>query len=221
MDNDELARQVASMNWFHQIDLGNGLITPGADDSRGKLERLGLPESLAGQSVLDVGAWDGFFSFEAERRGAMRVVALDSFVWERLGKGGFELARKALGSRVEDVTCEVLDISPEALGTFDMVLFLGVLYHMEHPLLALQRAFSVTGRQIIVESHVDMLAETRPVAAFYPGAEVNNDPTNWWGPNPAAIEAMLRAVGFIRTEVLSVHPLPETPYGRAIVHGWR
>ncbi|HRT55377.1 MAG TPA: hypothetical protein P5038_02005 [Candidatus Paceibacterota bacterium] len=69
MDRDELRARVAQLRWHHSIDLGQGIITPGQDNSPRKLARLGLPESLAGKTVLDVGAWDGFFSFEAERRG--------------------------------------------------------------------------------------------------------------------------------------------------------
>lgn len=75
------------------------------------------------------------------------------------------------------------------------MLFLDVLYHMRHPLLALERVASVTGRQLILEGHVDMLEHERP-AAFYPDAELNNDPSNWWGLNVAAVEAMLRDVDF-------------------------
>jgi tRNA (mo5U34)-methyltransferase len=156
-------------------------------------------------TVLDVGAWDGFFSFEAERRGAERVLAIDSFSWDGDGwgsKAGFELAHQTLGSAVESKSVDVLELSPERIGTFDLVLFLGVLYHMRHPLLALERVASVTGTQLIVETHVDLIRLRRPAAAFYPGSEVNRDPSNWWGPNPAAVEAMLDSVGFPRVEIV-------------------
>ena len=101
-----LAERVAALRWYHTIDLGHGVVTPGVDDTRERLARLALPGSLAGKTVLDIGAWDGFFSFEAERRGAARVVASDSYSWKGGGwgtKSGFLLAREALGSRVEDV----------------------------------------------------------------------------------------------------------------------
>src|SRR5262245_27228110 len=104
MSADALRAEVASIQWHHSIDLGHGIVTPGGDDSAKKLARLGLPSSLHGKSVLDVGAWDGFFSFEAERRGARPVLATDSFVWRRgcpTGKRGFELARRVLGSQVD------------------------------------------------------------------------------------------------------------------------
>jgi len=206
MDAQALRREVARIRWHHRIDLGSGIITPGRDNSSRKLKRLGLPETFRGKSVLDVGAWDGFFSFEAERRGAERVLATDSFVWRGgwpTGKAGFELARRALNSRVEDMEIDVLELSPERVGTFDIVLFLGVLYHMRHPLLALERVASVTRELLIVETVVDCLHHRRPVIAFYPGSELSNDPSNWWGPSPAAVRAMLETVGFSRVDIVA------------------
>lgn len=205
-ETEELKKQVRKIKWYHRIDLGNGIITPGTDNSPRKLAALGFPRSLAGKTVLDVGAWDGFFSFEAERRGAARVLATDSFCWGQGGeatKEGFELARRVIGSRVEDLNIDVLELSPEKIGTFDLVLFLGILYHMRHPLLALERAASVTREQMIVETVVDCLHSKRPVIAFYPGKELANDPSNWCGPSPSAVIAMLKAVGFRRVDVIA------------------
>ena len=221
---DALSQRVAAQRWYHSIDLGNGVITPGVDDSAYRLARIGLPESLRGLSVLDVGAWDGFFSFECERRGAARVVATDYYSWHGGGwgtKAGFELAREALGSRVEDVDIDVMDLSPDRVGTFDVVLFLGVLYHLRHPLLALERVASVTRRLLILETVVDLVGVTRPAAAFYPDRELNGDPTNWWGPNPAAVIGMLRTVGFDQARTIT--KLPRAPYraARAIWHTMR
>ncbi len=203
---EELKKQVQKIKWYHRIDLGNGIITPGTDNSSKKLRTLGLPPSLAGKTVLDVGAWDGYFSFEAERRGAARVLATDSFCWGRGGettKEGFELARRVLGSRVEDLNIDALELSPQRVGTFDIVLFLGILYHMRHPLLALEHAASVAKDQIIVETVVDCLHCKRPVIAFYPQEELANDPSNWCGPSPSAVMAMLKTVGFRRVEVIA------------------
>jgi tRNA (mo5U34)-methyltransferase len=175
--------------------LPDGTVTPGLDRSREKLAALHLPD-LTGKTVLDVGAWDGYFSFAAERMGASRVVAVDSYVWERPGgKDGFEYARSALGSSVEDLQMEVLDISPETVGRFDVVLFLGVLYHMRHPLLALERMADVTNDLLVMETLVDMTFLRAPAAAFYPW-KLHGDETNWWGPNRAAVLGMLSSVGF-------------------------
>jgi len=170
-----------------------------------RLAEIQMPADLTGKSVLDIGAWDGFFSFEAERRGARRVLATDSFCWDGGGWGtkeGFNLARWALGSRVEDKWMQVLDLSPETVGIFDIVLFLGILYHMKHPLLALERVASVTRQQLIMQTQVDLLGIDRPAIAFYPGGELNGDPTNWAGPNPAAVVAMLKTVGFTRVDII-------------------
>lgn len=230
-----LMDDIDQINWWHRIDLGNGITTPGRDDSLTKLGQIKLPQSLEGLTVLDIGAWDGYFSYECERRGAKRVVALDKFVWNcpEIGKRGFELAHRALGSKVEDIELEVLDISPERVGVFDLVLFLGVLYHMRHPLLALERAASVTKRQLIVETFVDMNEHDRPALAFYPGDECAGDPTNWFGPNRAAVEAMLKVVGFRKVELVSSTPVVRKPgegyirgagssqYGRMSFHAWK
>jgi tRNA (mo5U34)-methyltransferase len=174
------------------------VVAPGVDDPRGRLPLLCRPDDMSGMSVLDVGAWDGFFSFECERRGAARVVAADWFAWNEAARGSkesFELARSALGSRVEDVEIRVEELSPERIGRFDLVLFVGVLYHLRDPLLALDAVASVTGGRLILETHVDLALRRRPAAAFYPARELEGDHTNWWGPNPAAVEGMLRAVG--------------------------
>jgi tRNA (mo5U34)-methyltransferase len=198
---------VAELRWHHSIDLGHGIVTPGQQNSLRLLNRLKIPHSLAGKTVLDVGAWDGFFSFEAERRGAVRVLATDSYCWsgehEWASKRGFDLAKRALGSRVDELRIDVLDLSPSEPGVFDIVLFFGVLYHMKHPLLALERVASVTGEMLILETVVDMLDCRRPAMAFYAGDELARDHTNWCGPNPAAIVGMLRTVGFSRIDIVS------------------
>jgi tRNA (mo5U34)-methyltransferase len=218
-----LHEQIDAIRWYHRIDLGGGLITPGVDNSSLRLEQLKLPKSLVGLSVLDVGAWDGFFSFEAERRGASQVVALDSYSWTGAGWGtkeGFELARRALGSQVQDVELDVLDLSPERVGLFDVVLCLGVLYHMRHPILALERVASVTKRLLILETVVDCVGYTRPMAAFYPNGELNGDPTNWWGPNPQAVAGMLRTVGFTNTIMVSPRRLSASYRAARAVWHW-
>src|SRR3954462_4571504 len=96
-----LQSQADALRWYHTIDLGQGVVTKGIDATPVRLDRIDLPASLEGLTVLDIGAWDGFFSFEAERRGASRVLATDYYSWHGSGwgtKAGFELARRALGS---------------------------------------------------------------------------------------------------------------------------
>jgi tRNA (mo5U34)-methyltransferase len=224
---DDLEARASRLRWYHSIDLGHGVVTKGINDSPAQLLRIGLPDDLSGKSVLDIGAWDGFYSFEAERRKASRVVAADHYAWHGTGwgtgegKAGFELARRALNSRVEDVDIDVMDLSPERIGTFDVVLFLGVLYHLPDPLAALTRVASVAADMLILETVTDMIGIRRPAAAFYPARELNDDPTNWWGPNHAAVEGMLRAVGFTRAQALT--PERSAPYraARAVWHAMK
>ncbi len=228
-----LREDVEALPWYHVMELPGGVVTPGADDPRDRLPLLRLPEDMTGLTVLDVGAWDGFFSFECERRGAARVVAADWFAWHRAAHGSkrsFELAREALGSKVDDVEIRVEDLSPERIGTFDLVLFAGVLYHVRDPLRALDAVASVTDGDLVLETHVDLVLKRKPAAAFYPAGELTGDPTNWWGPNHAAIEGMLRATGF--TDVVRVFPRTRmyeltrvlkrrSQQGRAVFHAKR
>ena len=223
----ELESRGKEINWFHSIDLGKGVITPGKDDSKYKLLRLALPERFDGKSVLDIGAWDGFFSFEAEKRGAKQVLAVDSYSWGGKGwgtKSGFELARSILKSNVKDREIEVCALSPENVGVFDIVFFLGVFYHLKNPLRALECVSRVTKEMLVLETYVDELKNRRPTMAFYPGTENNSDPTCWWGPNVKCVEAMLKTVGFKKTRVVSLKkhrgfPSPNT--GRLVIHGWK
>jgi tRNA (mo5U34)-methyltransferase len=223
MDNGKLASEIAKINWFHTFNFGNGIVTSGYDNPYKRIKTLHIPEDLSGMTVLDIGSWDGFFAFEAERRGASRVLATDSFCWSGEGwgtKDGFNLARNILNSKVEDREIDVLEMSPEKIGEFDLVLCLGVLYHMRNPLLALERIASVTKGQLILDTHVDGLMPRRPMIAFYPGKELNNDPTNWCGPNRAAVEAMLKTVGFSRVKTVHQRFGANFPYrfARAIKH---
>ena len=207
-DVDALRAEVDDITWWHTIDLGNGIVTPGRDETPARLPLLHLPP-LDGMSVLDIGAWDGFYSFAAERLGAARVVATDEFAWKHLGTGraGFDCARRALDSKVQDVEIDVMDLTPEKVGgTYDVVLFLGVLYHLRDPVLALEKVSSVTDDLLVLETHVDLLGARRPAAAFYPTTELYGDATNWWGPNMPALRGMLEAVGFHRIDVVHVTP---------------
>jgi tRNA (mo5U34)-methyltransferase len=196
----ELLKELAlGRPWFQSMDLGCGVVSPGVDRSKEKLEYLAMPDSFEGQSVLDIGAYDGFFSFEAERRGAARVVASDDLCWSLQGMGdgrGFDIAHWALQSKVEKRRIKVEDISPETVGMFDVVLFLGVLYHSRDPLGYLSRVFSVCNRMAIVETEVDLRTDDRPIMVFCPGAVLYGDPSNFWVPNQECAEEMLLDVGF-------------------------
>jgi tRNA (mo5U34)-methyltransferase len=217
-DPEELAKLVHSRPWFHTMDLGDGIVTPGVDNTPDRVDLMGFPDSLAGKSVLDIGSYDGYFAFEAERRGASRVLATDWQCWNLEGMGdgvGFEIARAALHSRVEKLPIGVEDISPQTVGVFDVVLFLGVLYHAQDPMQYLRNVFSVCQETVILETHFDGSDYDRPMMVFYPKDTLMGDPSNFWGPNPACVEHMLYEVGFRRVEFISTH------LDRLVVHAHR
>jgi tRNA (mo5U34)-methyltransferase len=201
---ESAARQRAdleSFGWWHSIDLGDGRVTPGAHELtelQDNYLRFGLPEDLTGKSVLDIGCWDGFYSFEAERHGA-QVVAVDCWRPET-----FFVARDALGSRTQFQELSVYEVTRDRVGSFDIVLFLGVLYHLRHPLLALERVCEVTREMAVIETHaVDQLLDGNPaVMEFYELDELGGQYDNWWGPTSECLVRMARAAGFARTEVL-------------------
>ena len=219
----DLAERVGAITWYHRIELPGGIVTPGVNRSSFALSTLHLPDSFAGESVLDVGAWDGFFSFEAARRGAETVLATDSFVWqqERWGRDGFLLAREALGleKSVKDQVIDVMELSPDALGRrFDVVLFLGVLYHLKDPLGALERVASVCQGLLVLETETALNFLPYPAARLWPGRQLRNDDTNWWSLNQRALVALLKHHGFREVRVVYTTPLVRR-LGRALKAG--
>ena len=160
--------------------------TEGRYDPTARIGDLHLP-ALEGKTVLDVGAWDGGYSFAVEQRGAARVLATDHWCWSGPGWGtreGFDLAHGALGSHVESLDIDPHDLTAESVGRFDVVLFLGVLYHLKDPLVVLERVHDVTGDLLILETEVDLLFSRRPVAAFYEGKEMAADEYELLGTQP-------------------------------------
>ena len=154
-----------------------------------------------GASVLDIGCWDGFFSFDAVRRGASRVLASDHFAWSRKpgawgDRRAFELARMHLAPQVEMLDADIDALVAQLPGVFDFVLFSGVLYHLRHPLKTLEQIAPLVGETLVIETHLAALDIDQPAMIFYPGSELAGDATNWWGPNVACVEALLRDVGF-------------------------
>jgi tRNA (mo5U34)-methyltransferase len=211
--------------WFHNMDLGGVMTAPDhflGDYPRVKWQRFAdaVPADLSGKSVLDIGCNGGFYSMEMKRRGAERVLGID-FDDDYLAQARF--AADVLGFDIEFRRLSVYDLG--ALGErFDVVLFMGVLYHLRHPLLALDLVREhVAGDLMIFQSMQRGATEAGPVEADYP-FEVTDifdradwpkmhfiehryaqDPTNWWAPNAACVEAMLRSSGF---EILG-HPEQE------------
>jgi tRNA (mo5U34)-methyltransferase len=220
----DIRREIQQYFWFHSIDLGNDIVTPGIKSQKllaAEAQAIFGPCNLVGRSVLDIGAWNGFFTFEAKKRGAARVLATDQFCWthpQYRGKETFDLARDVLQIDVEDLEVDAPDLSLERVGSFDVVLFLGIFYHLVDPIRVLQNIAPIATESLVIETHLDLQNLGRPAMAFYPGKEVNNDPTNWWGPNREAMESLLRMVGFDSIEFL---PHPVAGRGRGIFHARR
>jgi len=237
IDPAQFAAEVADRKWFHTFDFGHDVIGHGIDPSPEKVRFLGYPDSFEGLTVLDVGAYDGYYSFEAARRGAADVLATDDFVWNWPGstaRSNFEFVRTHTGLPVRDQVIKVEDLSPDAVGgQFDVVLFLGVLYHAPDPLGYLQRVKSITRQYVLLETVVDMLHVDRPALAYYPGAYLNRDASNFFGPNLLALEGLLIDAGFSKVENLGLWrshelervrglALPDTPpvSARVVVRAW-
>lgn len=212
LSKEEILKKIAPISfWWHSIELGYGIVAPGKhggihhpSGDKALLDNMRLPADLTGKSVLDIGAWDGFYSFEAEKRGASKVVAIDNFYRDDLeytGSQGFEVAKEILKSNVDFRKASVYDLNPETFGTFDIVLCLGVLYHLKYPLYGLEKIYSVTKDLLILESHYDPYRGGKtPLARYY--GTTNLDSTSWWGFNEACHLAVLRSVGFKNPKVI-------------------
>jgi tRNA (mo5U34)-methyltransferase len=217
--------------WFHNLDLDGVATAPDhflGDYPRMKFRHFAdaIPADLSGRSVLDVGCNAGFYSLEMKRRGAERVLGID-FDDAYLAQARF--AAEVEGADIEFRKLSVYDVA--ALGEkFDVVIFMGVLYHLRHPLLALDLIREYAARDLMVfQSMQRGSAEIMPLEENYPfwtGDTFNqpaypklhfveerysDDPTNWWIPNRACVEAMLRSSGF---SILS-HPEDEVYICRA------
>jgi len=215
-DSKVWARINAVKHWYHRIVIRPGIVTPGTNEAGATLSYLDLPLDLRGKRVLDVGTRDGYFAFEAERRGA-EVVAVD---YVSKDETGFGAAAELLGSKVTFYQANIFDLKAETLGTFDVILFLGLLYHLPDPMLAIQILRSLARDRLCLETHaIDnavLLADgvTRalkdvapllvdiPIMQFYPGRALQNDPTNYWGPNLRCLLSMVEESNWV---VLSHH----------------
>jgi tRNA (mo5U34)-methyltransferase len=199
----ELSASAQDRVRYHSIELRDGSVLPGLqslDHLRWRLSLFNLPADLRGKRVLDIGAWDGWFSFECERRGA-EVVAVDCVELDT-----FLEARSLLDSKVEYLTLDVDELSAARLGQFDIVLFFGVLYHLRHPMLGLQKVVELCRDTALIESFV-MASEARAIPTimeFYEGVELGGQIDNWCGPTPECLLAMCRSAGFAEVELKDV-----------------
>ncbi len=188
--------------WYHTIDFGNGEITDGIYDHRPLLKYYGFPESLKGKKVLDVGCADGFFSFEFERRGADKVVALDTYKSDF-----FLLAKEKLNSKVEYCLMDVYNLSPEKVGYFDFVFCGTVLPHLSDPFRALVNIRSVIKKGEFIcaavihkrlTEHFPLFRKRRLFALLEPGrpGSADGNVSTYWIPTADCVAEMIYKAGF-------------------------
>jgi tRNA (mo5U34)-methyltransferase len=227
--------------WFHNLDLHGVATAPEhflGDYPRTKWSHFAdaIPDDLTGMSVLDIGCNAGFYSLQMKLRGADRVLGID-FDDAYLAQARF--AAEVAGAEIEFRKLSVYDVAK--LGErFDLVLFMGVLYHLRHPLLALDLIREhVAGDLMVFQSMQRGSTELAPVEENYPFWDTDlfdepgyprlhfvehrysDDPTNWWIPNQACVEAMLRSAGFSilqhpEQEVYICRVAPQQPDARPV-----
>jgi tRNA (mo5U34)-methyltransferase len=217
MTPEDLEKRVAAFPyWYHRIELPGGVTTPGWAPISADAYRI--PEDLTGKRVLDIGAWDGYWTFEALTRGAEQVVAIDDFSdfvgqlkeKDRKAWDNFDLCREALGydeDKCQRHEMSIYDLKPETFGSFDIVFCFGVLYHLRWPMYAVDKISDICTGELFMESAVaDDFSAYRGglgkgfgnemVAEFYPNDEYGKNETNWWAPTLRCLGSMVKASGF-------------------------
>jgi tRNA (mo5U34)-methyltransferase len=227
MTREEILAELKRLEpWFHRIDLGDGLYTKTesvmgepVDHPLGPWQTIQklLPTDLSGKTLLDVGCNAGFYAFEAKRRGAKRVLGVDG-QRQHVRQGLF--VRKVLGLDVEFRRLNVYELSPRTVGQFDITLALGLIYHLKHPILALENLYQVTKELLIIETAIMPPKHTPKSFAYsfgpvrtvlHPIAYVENPPDakeqifNWFLPGVEALTALLRNTGFAEVELIEVN----------------
>ncbi len=217
LPQSEIERRVKALGqWFHNIDLSGVKTAPEhflGDYPAAKWSRFAdaIPRDLRGKSVLDIGCNGGFYSIEMKRRGAERVLGIDS---DRRYLRQARFAAEACDLEIEFRELSVYEVA-RLEERFDIVLFMGVLYHLRHPLMALDRIHAHVAKDLLVfQSMQRGSSEVEPLERDYPFSETrmfdapgfprlhfiehrySGDGTNWWIPNRACVEAMLRSAGF-------------------------
>jgi 2-polyprenyl-3-methyl-5-hydroxy-6-metoxy-1,4-benzoquinol methylase len=211
-----LEQVLNEISWWQKWEIVPGVFTSGPHDVKFLLDNLELPASMDGARVLDIGGWNGAFSFECERRNAAEVIMIEP---TPVTATGFDRTKAFLESNVKCYPGTIYDLDPKWLGHFDIVLCLGVIYHLRYPLLGLDNIRRVCRDRLYVESAILEVASWTPTGIrhladlganlselpflqFFPGAEYFSDSTCWYIPNAMAADGMIEAAGF---EVLHSH----------------
>jgi tRNA (mo5U34)-methyltransferase len=213
-DSFDADRTFDGVHWHQRWEIFAGISTPGRNPIELLCDRAQIPGDLSGKRVLDIGAWNGCYSFECERRGASEVIA---YSLENPDVTGFTRLKTLINSNVKYVQGSVYSLSPEQLGEFDLILFFGVLYHLRYPLLAIDRIRSVSRGEVLIETHtlngwyllrspwrlfgvtlsfIGAFQRT-PIWRQYREFELHpEDQSNWFGPNRAAVVESFETAGF-------------------------
>lgn len=244
VEDEGLSAELARYFWYHAIDLGNGLVTPGIFDYRDQWAQFALPEAFAGASVLDAGPATGFFTFECARRGARvscvelpSLRGLDRFpgqtveqslrkvehmmfagdstgthseeeLYQLLLEGPYRFCEQRLGVKADRHYLNIYDVTPEALGCgdgFDWVLAGDIFVHTLYPLKALAALASVCKGTLAIVERIPGTVDDVPAMIYTGGAVPEADDVNWWLPNRACVEQLLRKLGFREVREMGRH----------------
>lgn len=239
MDKDEVISKVNSVGWYHRYEIVPGVFTPGTIDvhPRNALDWLGIPRDLSGCCALDIGAVDGSYTFEMERRGA-KVTAIDI---QDPSNTGFNVSREILGSKAEFIHDSVYRLSSliGEKGAFDIVLYLGVFYHLKNPVAVFEeinQVIKADGRlhfegEVIhnylpnpdgtTNTDIDVKAianSSMPLSVFYSGL-YKGDFSCWYVPNVPCLRGWLESAGFEMLEHEIFAQDEAQPYPAQRVHG--
>lgn len=217
MDNQEAKELIEATTWYHEWEILPGVNTGGGSitDPRKVLDRYGVPQDLTGLTALDIGAWDGPYSFELERRGA----TVTSYDIQDPNATAYNTAKKILNSSNTYVQGSVYDLRAEKLGQFDIVLYLGVFYHLKHPMAAWNRirevlkpdgtmfyegaildwAYKVDKPLEAFKDQIDAVKEL-PITYFAVGNYATSW-SNWYIPTGKCVNDWLLASGFHEIEM--------------------
>lgn len=208
MDIKAAQALVASFpHWHHSMEIFPGVQTPGAYNADFLLDKIQPPERLDGKTVLDIGACDGYFTRDFAQRGAT-VTAVD---YRHKSQTGFHVMEKIEGREYEHVNANIYDLPDLKLPKYDIVLFLGVLYHLPDPLKALDIVHSLCAGEVYMETYAEDFGVEGAVSRYYPSAELAGDITNFFAPNTACVRAWMEDAGF---EIIRL----ETWGDRCLVH---
>jgi tRNA (mo5U34)-methyltransferase len=201
--------------WHQRFKLAAGIYTPGSNDIGLLLDAALLPDDIDGSTALDIGTTNGGMAFELERRGAGRVVAVDIYSANWFG---FEQLKALLKSNVEYVRASVYELPAKLSEEFDIVALCGVLYHLRHPLLALDVVRALTRGRALIETAVcdRSLGEAagEPLARYHRLDDLNDDGSNWFEPSVAALTDWCRSTGL---EPIDVRSWPAEAPGRCMM----